>query len=406
MKKLFILLIIGVFISTALFAQFELPQIDNKPFKQVKVKLGADFAMQYQALNQYADSSLVPLGKGVNLPTANMNINAYLAPGIAVNVTVYLSSRHHLETWVKGGYLIIDRLPIKGTENFMKNLTLKAGVMEINYGDTHFFRSDNGNVIRNPFIGNPIMDAFTTAVAAELYFRKNSFLVMAGLTGGTLKPSLVGYSSYTHRYTTYNMFKEMAFYWKIGIDKTFSKSKRLRITLSGYNNPRNHFGSLYDGERTGTRFYLVMIRPTYSSADVNISDNPFTGRWGPGFTNKLNSYMFNVFAKLNGLEVFGTLERAKGTTAFGGANFNFTQYIASAQYYFGKDQDFYVGGRINGVNNQQNQSITRFEGGLGWFFTKNILIKATYVNQKYNNFSQYGNNAGFKGLMLEAGISF
>jgi hypothetical protein len=322
-----------------------------------------------------------------------------------VHLTVYLASKHHNDTWVKGGYLIIDRLPIQGTESFMKYLTLKVGDMGLNYGDAHFFRTDNGNVIHNPFVGNLVMDGWTTAPAAELLFRNKGFYLMGGVTSGSLKQSLVNYNSHSG-YTPQNTLKQLAYYGKVGFDKTFNNDFRLRVSLSGYHCSKNSFGTLYYGERTGTRFYLVMVPQTNSSSDVDITANPFTGRWGPGFTNKDNSLMFNVFAKYKGLQVFGTLESAKGTTAFGNKDFNFSQYAFNANYYFGADQNFYVGGRINGVNNHQNQSVTRFEGALGWFFTKNIIIKAEYVNQTYKNFSDYGNNAGFNGLMFEAGISF
>jgi hypothetical protein len=36
-------------------------------------------------------------------------------------------------------------------------VTVKVGHMEINYGDAHFRRSDNGNALYNPFVGNYIM---------------------------------------------------------------------------------------------------------------------------------------------------------------------------------------------------------------------------------------------------------
>lgn len=405
MKKLLIILLAMSFSLAMSAQQFEASQIDSKPFKKVTVKLGGDIAMQYQALNQHADSAIVPIGKGVNLPTANMNISSYLAPGIEVHMTIYLSSKHHEDTWVKGGYLLIDRLPFKGTEDFMKYFTLKAGVMELNYGDAHFFRTDNGNAIHNPFIGNLIMDAFTTAPGAEVYYRNNGFLLMGALSSGSLKPSLVGYSSYSG-YKTYNTLKELAFYWKAAYDKTFNNDLRLRLSVSGYHNSKNHFGTLYYGDRTGSRFYLVMVPQTHTSSDVSQTSNPFTGRWGPGFTNKLNSYMFNIYTKYKGLELFGTYEIAKGTTAFVGSSFNFSQYALNALYYFGKAQNFYIGGHINGVKNDQSQKVLRVSGSFGWYLTKNILVKADYVKQTYTNFSQYGNNAGFNGLMFEAAVSF
>lgn len=409
MKKLF-LLVMAMMATVVIWAQtpdnpqFGTPQLDNITFSKVKVHVGGDFAIQYQGLNQHADSALVPIGKGINLPTANMNIDAYLAKGIKVHLTVYLASKHHNDTWVKGGYMILDRLPIKGTESFMKYLTLKIGDMGINYGDAHYFRTDNGNIIHNPFIGNLVMDGWTTSPAAELMFRNHGFYLMAATSSGSLKQSMVNFSTYTGYSPQYTL-KQLAFYWKAGFDKTFN-DVRLRVTLSGYNCPKNSFGTLYYGERTGTPFYLVMIRPTNTANDVDITANPFTGRWGPGFTNKDNSFMFNVFAKYKGLQLFGTLESAKGTEEYGGANFNFSQYELNGQYYFGIKKNLYVGARINGVSNHENQHVTRFEGVLGWYLTHNIVFKAAYVNQTYKNFAQYGNKAGFNGLMVKAGISF
>ena len=48
---------------------------------------------------------------------------------------------------------------------------VRVGHMEINYGDAHFRRSDNGNAIYNPFVGNYIMDAFTTEIGGEVYLK-------------------------------------------------------------------------------------------------------------------------------------------------------------------------------------------------------------------------------------------
>ncbi len=108
--------------------------------------------------------------------------------GVRLNLVSYLSSRHHPESWVKGGYLQFDKLPFLGNpEWFSKYLTLRVGHMEINYGDAHFRRSDNGNAMYNPFVGNYIMDAFTTEVGGDLTFQNNGLIIMAGLTGGEIQ---------------------------------------------------------------------------------------------------------------------------------------------------------------------------------------------------------------------------
>jgi hypothetical protein len=53
----------------------------------------------------------------------------------------------HNETWVKDGYNQIDEsaidfIPLKA---IMQIATIRVGHMEINYGDAHFRRTDNGN---------------------------------------------------------------------------------------------------------------------------------------------------------------------------------------------------------------------------------------------------------------------
>jgi hypothetical protein len=79
-----------------------------------------------------------------------------------LHLRTFLSSRHHNETYVKGGYLQIDKLDFIQKDflkDFMKYATIKVGQDELNYGDAHFRRTDNAYSLTNPFIaGNLLMD--------------------------------------------------------------------------------------------------------------------------------------------------------------------------------------------------------------------------------------------------------
>ena len=407
----------GIFLLTlsSFGQQFEPPKNNGEEFEKVKVHVGGAFALQYQALKHEADSTLIPLGTGFNLPTANLILDADLARGIKLNLITYLSSRHHNEAWVKGGYLMIDQLPFINSpaiNKAMDYLTITVGDMELNYGDEHFRRSDNGNVIGNPFVGNYIMDAFTTAPALEVLFRNPSGLIaMGGITTGSLKQDLVSFSNNT--YTTYDAYKELGFYWKLGFDKLFKEDLRARLTVSGYHMPKkNHNSTLYYGDRTGSRYYLVMKRETFSSTDVDIKSNHTTGRWGPGIANKDNSLMINLFGQAKGFEIFGTYESAKGLYA-SGTEFKFNQIAGEGIYRFGGQRQFYGGLRYDLVNGDTNtsapgdQSVNRIQLAAGWFILKSTLLKVEYVKQNYNDFiNEFGSDAGFNGIMVEAGITF
>ena len=198
----------------------------------------------------------------------------------------------------------------------------------------------------------------------------------------------------------------MAFYGKLGYDKQLTDDFRLRLTLSGYYCAKNHSGSLYYGDRTGSRYYLVMKRETNSANDVDISSGHTSGRWGPGFTNKDNSLMVNLFSKFKGFEFFGTYEYMKGTT-LSSADVNFNQYAIEGIYRFGKHEQFYGGLRYNLVQNNNDQAVDRLQVGAGWYILESMLLKFEYVNQNYSEFiANYGADAGFDGVMAEAVVSF
>ena len=137
-------------------------------------------ALPVPASNGVNANQLADIGFGFNNSTANLSLNAQLAPGIRVALTSYLSSRHHNETWVKDGYIQIDQSPIDFAplKTIMEFVTIRVGHLEINYGDAHFRRTDNGNAIYNPFVGNYIMDAFTTEIGGEVYLKAASIIAM------------------------------------------------------------------------------------------------------------------------------------------------------------------------------------------------------------------------------------
>jgi hypothetical protein len=384
-----IIVFFAMLISMPSFSQnFEKEQIDDQEFTNLKVKVGADFALQLQALDHEAPVELIELKNNFNLPTANLNITADLAPGIQLYINNYMSSRHHNEAWVEGGYLTIDKMPfLPAADNVMKFLTIKAGVMMPNYGDAHFYRSNNGDVIDNPFVGNWIMDAYTTNPGLEVMYRSNGFLALLGTNNGRMN---YGRGN--------DLGEDLVFNWKLAYDTDVTEDLRLRASLSGYHVGEGHSGStLWDGDRAGARYYNVMQTAEAEGDDFR------SGRWSPGANQtEMNSYMANIFAQFYGLEVFGIYETMKGVRS--GTDQNFTQTALQAIYRLG---GFYVGTRLNKVDNNDGSTVSRTNLGGGWYMTDNVIVKLDYVTQKYDGPAHGSIDGGkFNGLVLEAAISF
>lgn len=387
MRKITVI-IASLFIAVTSFGQqFEAAKINAEDFDDVKVKVGGDFAIQLQMLDHEAPVELSDLKNNFNLPTANLNLTTDLAPGIQLFLRTYLSSRHHNEAWVEGGYLTIDKMPfLPATDKVMEYLTLRVGVMNPNYGDAHFFRSTNASVLSNPFVGNWIMDAYTTNPGMEVMFRKDGFLALVAANNGRLN---YGRGN--------DLGEDLVFNWKVGYDTDINEDLRVRATLSGYHVGEGHSGSyLWDGDRAGARYYNVMSLP---GAD----DNFRSGRWSPGSgQSEMNSYQANLFVKFHGLEVFGIYENMKGVK--NEADQHYTQTALQALYRF---RSFYVGTRLNKVDDNNGSDVSRTNVGGGWYMTPNVLMKLDYVNQEYDG-PAHGDIAGgkFNGFVLEAAISF
>ncbi len=388
MKKIFILMV-GILLGVTSFSQNFEEEKYNEEFDKVKVDVGGEFAIQLQALNHEAPlTELIDLKNNFNLPTANLNINAYLAPGIRTYINFYMSSRHHNDAWVEGGYLIIDRMPfLPATDEFMKYITIRAGVMMPNYGDAHFYRSNNADVMSNPFVGNWIMDAYTSNPGLEIMFRNKGFLALVGTNNGRLN-----YGGGN------DLGKDLVFNWKLGYDTNVNDDLRLRGTFSGYHVRKGHSGSyLWDGDRAGARYYNVMQTVAAEG------DNFRSGRWSPGSgQTEMNSYMGNLFIKLYGLELFGVYEDMKGVR--NNNDQHFTQTALQAIY---RIHSFYAGTRLNKVSDNNGSTVNRTNIGGGWYMIDNILLKLDYVVQNYDGPAHGNLNGGkFNGVVFEAAIAF
>ncbi|MBR9855280.1 MAG: hypothetical protein GYB37_12005 [Algicola sp.] len=380
---------------------FEAPKDTVSTFDGVKVRVGGSSTLQFQALDHENSGAveLIEIGDNFNLATANLDLDVALAKGVRMHLRTYLSSRHHPEPYVKGGYFQVDNLDFISPgflEDAMKYLTIKVGHMENNYGDAHFRRTDNAQAIHNPFVGNLIMDAFTTEVGGEVYFRKNGFIAMFGLSNGKLNqavnnPGTTGASILA----------------KLGYDGQVNEDLRLRLTGSLYSTSKSARTYLYSADRSGSRYYLVM-----EDVDASASSNFRSGRYNPGFNNELTAFMINPFVKYKGLEFFGTVELASGKTDAETDKRNATQLAGELIYRFGSNENFYVGTRYNTVTSDDPSgseiTIDRFQLGGGVFLTKNILTKIEYVNNSYDGYDTTSifHDGKFNGVLLEAIISF
>lgn len=433
---------------------------DSIAFDGLRVRFGAGFTQQFQNLKHenpdafntqspppdgsksaVTTNHLYPIEPGFMTAMANLYMDVQLADGISLNVTTYLSARHHNEAWVKGGYIQIDKFPFKGKvwNDLSKITTVKIGHMEINYGDAHFRRSDGGHTLYNPFMESYILDAYATEIGGEVYLKKNSLFGMVGLTSGMIKGNIDSATAGVANGTVVdaNTKRSPSIYFKGGIDKQLNDAVRIRISGSYYHNGSSAGSglTLYGGDRTGSNYQNVMElwkTPVYNAEKSNASTQnkdsvvqiydattqastatAFSGRVNPGFSKQVDAVMLNAFLKVRGFEIFGTYETASGRTKTETSERNATQYAIDGVYRFGASENLFIGVRYNaakvelaGFSNAVNIDRTAFAAG--WFITKNIMLKGEYVIQTYKDFpnADYRSGGKFNGYVIEASVGF
>ncbi|MEK7256808.1 MAG: hypothetical protein AAB316_18785, partial [Bacteroidota bacterium] len=362
-------------------------------------------------------NTLLDLTPGFNLATAHQNIDAQITEGVRVNVVTYLSARHHQEAYVKGGYIQFDEMPFFNSptvDKLMDNLTLKFGHYEINYGDAHYRRSDNGAALYNPFVENLILDAFNTEIGAEAVYQNKGLIFVGGITNGDIKGDVVKIPDLKPEDVDDSSKKSPSWIGKLGYDKQVNDDLRVRLTGSVYYTGSSKANNLYGGDRAGSRYYLVL-----ENTKASTSANFYSGRFSPRYSDKVFAGMANLFLKYKGVEFFGTYENANGRLSSEADMRNATQLAGELVFRFGKNEQFFVGGRYNtlkaelpkagnnfGVDNPVQ--IDRIQASAGWFLNKYVLAKFEYVTQEYKDYpsTHIYNGGKFNGFMFEAVVGF
>ncbi|MDZ4707192.1 MAG: hypothetical protein SH818_02225 [Saprospiraceae bacterium] len=412
---------------------------EQSEFSGFKLRIGGSFTQDYQNLThsnkpsktanllygvaKKEDSTKVTL-EGFNLAMANLNFDFQIEDGIRVSLENYMSSRHHSEFWVKGGYIQIDKLPMFGNPQwFTDYVRVKIGHFTPNFGDMHFRRTDGGNSMFNPYVENYILDAFSTEIGGEVYlFPTKNLMGMVGMTSGYINGNIEYFPQVVNGSGVVPTKKSPSIYAKLAFDKNVD-DLRFRLSASVYNNPNISRNTLYAGDRTGSHYFLVMEPAITGSAATTASAQFSSGRFSPDVPNRVTAMMINPFVKYKGLEFIGSYETVSGSNYADvkegkWLKRQFTQYAAEVNYRFLNQEQAYVGIRQTGMsgeprgilNNgaQAKVNVSRTAIAAGWFPTKNLLLKTEYVNQTYKDFptTDYRFGGKFSGFVIEAVVGF
>ena len=390
---------------------FETTKEPGVEYKGFRVDFGAAFAAQFQGLrhenaaepnvvNGVNANQLIEIGNGFNNSTANLYLHAQLADGIRVQLSSYLSSRHHNETWVKDGFIQMDKspLPIPVFENMMEirhaeGRTLRDQLRRRALPPQRQRQRDVQPVHRQPHHGR-VHDRGRrrSDPAPQEHHRRRSGSPAARCAARCINPQQ----------------RSASYIGKLGFDDQMRPNLRVRLTGSMYKTNSSASNTLYGGDRAGSRYYYV-VENTAATESAQFT----SGAINPGFRNKVTAFQINPFVKFGGLELFGVIERAEGRASTEPADRVIRQYALDTVYRVGPNDELFVAARYNKVEGQLagitgDAGANRWQLGAGMFLTPMIMAKLEYVKQEFTGYpvNHIRHGGKFNGFMLEGVVGF
>lgn len=403
-------------ISLLLIA-FALTTLTVGQAKAQQVDVGLESAIIYQALDHSNDDgSLGDLAPGFQNAVGNISVGIAPFDGGVAHVGLFISSKHHTETWGYEGYFKMDKLPEwmelgKLGTFYDEHLSVRAGQMALDFSDSHLYQSVNGAVYDNELIGNPVAVPALVALGMEATYKANDlFQVMAGFSNGTTKGDI-------------SEGKGIAFHGKATVTPM---AEKLRFSLSGYRVDHSANGTGYpaggtksylfsQGDRAGSR-YDIWSGPdggqiffgkeqdvTVFQLDGRVDLKPFLlyGAVGTYNDEDGNGTAFDE----TGAEVDNGTPVDQWNFAMITGKYNITDWLYLAGRYSTARASKLADVEVDGV-------VNRIQVGAGFKLYEGILMKAEYVNQTTSGFNTGYSNGGadlglnpeFSGFSIETAV--
>lgn len=432
MKKFAVVLLSTIACATLANAKivqtFE-PAKDTSAFSgKPEVSFATDLSFYFQGLstavpggtttNGAAYTAIGNIESGLILPTANFDISAKILSGFNVKLQTMLASHHHNETYVKGGYATIDNLDFIAPgflSSVMQNATLKIGVNDINYGDDQYRRTDNANVMKNPFINNLAVEGYLQGTHVEFLYRLPSLnaFAMVGITNGQANPSDVTQSNYAPG-TANASSDRYALYGKVGFDKQMNEDLRVRLTESVFFVEGINRLDLYSSDKAGdvARQTLGVAGTGTQSLGWNVISAYANATTAKTATDVLASKT-NLFLKFQDTELYGLYEIVDAADVFD-KSMKVNHYAIDLVQRFSNDKFWLAARYENAVqeyadawNDFGDAELTQVQLAAGWYISKNAVAKIEYIDQEREKFSTYRYGKGSAdGYMISASLSF
>ncbi len=371
-----------------------------------KLKFRMDVVGGLQNLSHDSVPATVPPMKTTfPAPMSNVHLWAILSEGINLYGEWYLSSKNHPGAiYDREGYILIDKLPeslnISGVGALFEYIDVKAGHFEPDFGNNHLVRSDNGQVDKNPLVGNYVADPNTAESGFEIIGHAGQLHGLVGIGDGVT----------VEDYRNTRGFSTHAKVWVEPEDHFYNLAASY-YTVNHSGNPTKALGGtwseLFAGNRSGSQYGGFLWTAT---TEATRKTDPGYGQPNMGEGKLVSAWQVDASINFPRIKMIGnygfTRDADINGSAAGGPEDIWTYFGIEGKAEATKN--LYLAARYSNAASSKYKNVStdaridRLQAGFGYWATNNVLMKTEYVFQKYNGFpSDYTTNPSFSGLIVQ-----
>ena len=377
-----------------------------------ELKIRLETVGGWQAIDIDNKNGTAPtMATGFPAAIANLYVFATIADGIDVFTEYYLSSKHHLgDVYDNEGYVMIKHLPeqlnVGILDPIFDYIDVKAGHFEVDFGNQHWVRSDEGEVQKNPLVGNYLVDPQLVEGGAEVIGHHDWLHWVIGVGNGVTSEK-------------FNNHRDYSKHAKVLIEP---RSKKYNAAFSVYSVDQSEApgvsGNLFSGMRSGSRY--AGLNPDSGSSDPDFAQlklgkgqDVFAWQTDAGI-NVGRFWLSGLFGFIEDTDTDGPTTTAEPEDQWtywgveGKVDVSENAYFAAR--YSAADAD-----RIESITSKANGS--RIQAGFGYHLYDGILFKIEYMNQQMddfptsavttnNNYNDYANDVEIEGVVMEISVAF
>ncbi len=381
-----------------------------------RLSLDADVLTRFQTIDSEAGGTSNTQKTGFNSTRGNLHFYWEIIAGVDAKAEFWVNPAPNAINDRDPGDLVFNEAYITLSE-LHPEIDLKFGEFEVDFGTIRLDRTENGQALDNPLVGNYLVDPVGVQPGIQIFGDKTQFSWAISLTNGRADVQETGGGSGADQYTSgsefaYTVRLQGEITPKATVATSVYRADRQEAlenagAVSGAatieEGASNLFGAQYQAgiyqglAGAGGGFYSPVVG-NFNTGGADVTAWQFdAGYCASGFKTQLEAHYGNMVDDAGGSTIDGAVDQDWEYWGVQGRYNLFPQFYGVVRYSEAEDEA--------AAASALTDEYEKIQVGLGHSPNENTLAKLEYVSQA-NESDGLANDAAFNGFIAELAATF